>query len=148
MPTNDGIQHKQNWLIYGLHPNKKAIPPIIITIRGIISNNNFKVVRNLPINLRIQGIPELSIPLMTSLYPSKYLVKKNTIVHTLSSLGGQVSYPNLELDHSRSFPAASSGIATRSPHIAEHTRDITTPTPATSAPNPSTSASPVESRNC
>ena len=52
---------------YGLHPNKKAIPPMIITIRGNISNNNFKVGRDLPINLRIQGIPELSIPLMTSL---------------------------------------------------------------------------------
>lgn len=67
VPTNDDIQHNQNGLIYGLHPNKKAIPPIIITIKGSISNNNFKVVRNLPINLRIQGIPELSIPLMTSL---------------------------------------------------------------------------------
>lgn len=77
---------KQNGKVYGLHPNKKAIPPMIITIRGIISNNNFKVVRNLPINLRIQGNPELSIPLMTSLYPSKYFVKKNTVIHTRSLL--------------------------------------------------------------
>ena len=84
MPTNDHIQHKQSGLIYGLHPSKKAIPPIIITIRGNISNNNFKVVRDLLMNLRIQGIPEFSIPLMTSLYPSKYLVKKNTVVHTRS----------------------------------------------------------------
>ena len=58
---------KRNGLNYGLHPNRKAIPPIIITIRGNISNNNFKVIRNLPINLRGQGIPELSIPLMASL---------------------------------------------------------------------------------
>jgi len=61
------IKHKRTSLIYGLHPKKKAIPPIIITIRGNISNNNFKVVRNLPINFRIRGILELSIPLIASL---------------------------------------------------------------------------------
>ena len=99
MPTNDHIQHKRNGLIYGLHPNKKAIPPIIITIRGNISNNNFKVVRDLLINLRIQGIPELSMPLMTSLYPSKYLVKKNTVVHARSSLSElKFIFPIITLD--------------------------------------------------
>jgi len=113
-----------------------------------ISNNIFRVVMSLPIPFRMGEVSKPSILFMTSLYDSKYLVKRGTIVHTRSFLRDQVSYPNLELDYSRSFPAASSGIATRRPHIAEHIRDITTPTPAMSAPNPSTSASPVESRSC
>ena len=112
-----------------------------------ISINIFRVVISLPIPFRVGEVSKPSILFMTFLYDSKYLVK-NTIVHTRSFLRGSVSYPNLELDHSRSFPDARSGIATRRPHIAEHTRDITTPTPAISAPNPSTSASPVESRSC
>ena len=102
----------------------------------------------LAIPFRMGEVSKPSILFITSLYDSKYLVNKNTAVHTSSFLGSNMSYSNLELYHSRSFPAASSGIATRSPHIAEHTRDITTPTPVTSAPNPSISASHVASRNC
>jgi hypothetical protein len=58
---------RQTGLIYGLHPNKKAIPPKIITMKGSISNNNFKVVRNLPIPLRMGECVESPIPFMTDL---------------------------------------------------------------------------------
>ena len=103
---------------------------------------------SLPIPFRMGEVSKPSILFITSLYDSKYLVNKNTAVHTSSFLGSHMSYSHLELNQSRSFPAASSGIATTRPHIAEHTKDITTPTPVRSAPNPSNSASPVASRNC
>ena len=96
-----------------------------------ISINIFTVTMSLPIPFRMGEVSKPSILFITSLYDSKYLVNKNTAVHTSSFLGSHMSYSHLELNQSRSFPAASSGIAT--------TR---------SAPNPSNSASPVPARNC
>ena len=62
-----------------------------------ISINIFRVVMSLPIPFRMGEVSKPSILFMTSLYDSKYLVKKNTIVHTRSFLRGQVSYPHLSL---------------------------------------------------
>ena len=58
-----------------------------------ISNNIFRVVMSLPIPFRMGEVSKPSILFMTSLYDSKYLVKRDTIVHTRSFLGTKSVMP-------------------------------------------------------